>query len=327
MFNHVLIHGVGLLGASLGLALKKHRLAATITGVGRANSPSLDIAKSKGAIDHGSTDLAAATQGLHLPANAKSPADLVILCTPIRQFQNAMRTLAPALAPNTLITDVGSTKADVLQWAADLLPKTVHFIGSHPMAGSEKSGPDSARDNLYENAVCLLCTPHHTAVNTAQKTPAADAAAFDQIQSLWQTLGMRIISLPAEMHDQWVATISHLPHALAFALVNTASTHPEMLQAVAGGFLDTTRVASSDASMWTDIFLTNKPALLAALDAFSADLTTLRTAIATADEPAIRQFLTRAKSSRDTLLAQRQAAGLSTRSNHPAPSASSENTE
>jgi prephenate dehydrogenase len=306
MFKHVVIHGVGLLGASLGLAMKRHQLAGAITGVGRANSSSLDIARARGAIDHGLTDLAAACQGTHLPT--RIPADLVVLCTPIRQFPEAMRILASAVVPGTVITDVGSTKADVMRWAAEILPRSVHFIGSHPMAGSEKSGPDAARDNLYENAVCLLCTP-----------PGAPEEPVQRIRGLWQTLGMRLITLPADTHDQWVATISHLPHALAFALVTTAASHPEMLQAVAGGFLDTTRVASSDASMWTDIFLTNKAALVAALDAFSHDLSTLRSAIAGGNEPSIRDYLKNARQQRDTLLAQRKAAGLSTRSNHTTP--------
>jgi prephenate dehydrogenase len=303
-FNHVLIHGVGLLGASLGLALKKHRLAHTITGVGRANSPSLSIAQSRHAIDHASTDLASA-----VPA-----ADLVILCTPIRQFPAAFQTLAPALRPGTIVTDVGSTKSDVCRWASELLPPHVHFIGSHPMAGSEKSGPQAARDNLYHNAVCLLCPPA-----SAESQPA-----FARIRHLWSTLGMRLIELMPDVHDRWVATISHLPHAVAFALVNAASHEPKMLEAVAGGFLDTTRVASSDVSMWTDIFLTNRAAVLASLDVFSADLAALRDAIAAENEPALRDILTRAKRSRDDLLARRQAAGLSIRSPHTPPSKDAE---
>jgi prephenate dehydrogenase len=307
-FHHVVLQGVGLLGASLGLALKKHSLARTITGVGRANSPSLDIALRRAAIDHATTDLADAVRGTHLPA--PTPADLVVLCTPIRQFPAALRTIAPALAPGALVTDVGSTKAQVMRWAAEFLPPSVHFVGSHPMAGSEKSGPDAARDNLYDNAVCLLCPAQ------APAPDARHAAAFARIRDLWQALGMRIIELPGDTHDAWVATISHLPHAAAFALVHAAGRSPEMLQAVAGGFLDSTRVASSDTSMWTDIFLTNKTAVLAALDAYAAEMTTLRTAIAAEDEAGVRSYLTRARDLRDTLLAQRRAAGLPTRSSH-----------
>lgn len=329
-FQHVVLHGMGLLGTSLGLALKKHRLATAITGVGRPSSPSLDIAKARNAIDHATTDLAAAVHGNHL----HSPADLVVLCTPVRQFPAALRTLAASARPRTLITDVGSTKADVLRWAKELLPDTLHFIGSHPMAGSEKSGPDAARDNLYEHAVCLLCTHHHQAPGVpfppasspapASNPPsapppplaqadAAERAAFERIRQLWLTLGMRIIDLPADMHDRWVATISHLPHAVAFTLVETAARHPEMLEAVAGGFIDTTRVASSDVAMWTDIFLTNKPAVLAALDTFTHDLQALRTAIAGGDEITLREHLRRAKDARDALIERRRAAGLATR--------------
>jgi len=325
MFKHVVIQGVGLLGASLGLALKKRGLAGVVTGVGRTGSGSLETARGRGAIDHGSTDLAGAARGRHL--SDQLPADLVVLCTPIRQFPEAMRALAPVLAPGTIVTDVGSTKGEVMAWAGQLLPEHVHFVGSHPMAGSEKSGPEAARDNLYENAVCLMCTPYHSGLGqvsddggaaTAGK-PAGYQEAFAKVRGLWRALGMRIIDLPAGMHDQWVATISHLPHAVAFALVATAARHPEMLEAVAGGFLDTTRVASSDAAMWTDIFLTNREALLAAIDAFSTDLQLLRCGIETGNDEAIRAFLTRAKSARDTLLAQREAAGLATRSNHGSP--------
>ena len=297
-FQHVAIVGVGLLGASLGLALRKANLARTITGIGRPGSTSLEIAKQRGAIDHASTDLAAAVAGA---APALPPADLVILCTPIRQFPDAFRTLAPALAPGTIVTDVGSTKADVMKWAAELLPAppAAHFIGSHPMAGSEKSGPAAARDDLYRNAVCLLCPP---------STPnPASTLAFERIKNLWATLGMRLIELAPDVHDRWVATISHLPHAVAFSLVNAAARDPRMLEAVAGGFIDTTRVASSDFDMWTDIFLTNREAITGAIDVFSADLATLRSAIVAGDESAIREQLTRAKQTRSRLLASRKA--------------------
>jgi prephenate dehydrogenase len=317
-FHHVVLHGVGLLGASLGLALKKHGLARIVTGVGRANSSSLDIALRRGAIDHASTNLAAAIRGTHLPPpHASTPADLVVLCTPIRQFPQAMRTLAPALAPGTLVTDVGSTKAEVMRWAAEFLPPppAVQFIGSHPMAGSEKSGPEAARDSLYDKAVCLLCPPETHSENAQRAT----VAALARIRAMWQALNMRIIELPGDVHDAWVATISHLPHAAAFALVQTAGRSPEMLQAVAGGFLDSTRVASSDVSMWTDIFLTNKPAVLAAMDTYTAELASLRRAIAEEDEPAVRAYLMKARETREALLAQRRASGLPTRSNHTAP--------
>ena len=287
-FPRTLILGLGLLGASLGLALKKHRLTSRILGVGRPNSPSLQIALTRGAIDQPFTDLATVARQLPAEQDGAGP-NLIILATPIRQVPAALKTLAPILPPHTHITDVGSTKSQVLQWAADILPPHVHFVGSHPMAGSEKRGPDAARDDLYEGAVCLLC-PN-------EKSPDAT----DRIASLWQSLSMRILRTDPATHDRWVAAISHLPHALAFSLVNAAAEDPACLQAIAGGFIDATRIASSDTDMWTDIFLTNRPALTAALDQFIQRLTTLRSAIASADEPAIRTALTAAKKIRDNL--------------------------
>jgi prephenate dehydrogenase len=292
-FGHVVIVGTGLLGASLGLALKARGLTGVVTGVGRSGSASLDVAVKRGAIDHAMTDLASAATGAHV----RKSVDLVVLCTPIRQFPEALRILAPALQAGTLVTDVGSTKGEVLRWARELLPPHVEFVGSHPMAGSEKSGPEAARADLYANAVCLMC-----AAGDGRK-------GFARIQQMWEQLGMRTIELSPDVHDRWVATVSHLPHAVAFALVNAAGKHPEMLEAAAGGFLDTTRVASSDLSMWTDIFMTNREAVLAAVDDFAGELDRLRSAIDAGDEKAIRAILAHGKQVRDELAARRKTAG------------------
>lgn len=289
-FPRTLILGLGLLGTSLGLALKARHRAAHITGVGRANSASLQTALNRQAIDEASTDLAAAAQ-------SGEGADLVILCTPIRQFPAAFRTLAPLLKPGAIITDVGSTKAQIMQWAAEILPPHIHFVGSHPMAGSEKRGPVAARQDLFEGAVCLVCVNE---TNSEFKIQNSELPA-DRIAALWSSLGMRILRTDPATHDRWVAAISHLPHALAFTLVNAAAADPACLQAIAGGFLDTTRIAASDIDMWTDIFLTNSPALTAALTAFEGRLANLRQAISRGDEPAIRAALTAAKRVRDTL--------------------------
>ncbi len=287
MFQRVIIVGVGLLGTSLGLAMKARGLANHITGVGRLGSTSLNTALQRLAIDSASTNLPDALQ--------KSP-DLIILCTPLRQFPDAFKALHGRLSPNTLITDVGSTKTQVMAWAQEYLAiDPAIFIGSHPMAGSEKRGPESARPDLYDGGLCLLCEP----------TPP-NPNALAKIEALWRAVGMRTLRLTPALHDQWVATISHLPHAVAFALVNTASKHPEMLQAAAGGFLDTTRIASSDVDMWTDIFLTNRAAVAASIDAFSADLASLKHAIMTSNESAIRTALTHGKAARDALIASRQ---------------------
>jgi len=164
------------------------------------------------------------------------------------------------------------------------------------MAGSEQKGPAAARDDLYENAVCLVCKTHsESSIQNSELSPTA------RITALWTALGMRVIPTDAATHDRWVATISHLPHALAAALVNTAAADPASLQSIAGGFLDTTRIAAGDTTMWTDIFLTNRPAVLAAIDQFAQQLQTFRTAIANNDEPAIRKSLDSARTTRQSL--------------------------
>ena len=281
-FNRVVIVGVGLLGASLGLALKKHGIARRVVGVGRAGSPSLETALARGAVDETATDLVAAVWG----------ADLVVLCSPVRQFPEALRQLAPALGPDAIVTDVGSTKSQVLQWAREILPGQVTFVGSHPMAGSEKKGPGAARDDLYEGAVCLVC---------AGGAGSQNSAVTARVAGMWRALGMRVIETDAATHDRWVAAISHLPHAVAASLVNAAAREPASLQAIAGGFVDATRIASSDVDMWTDIFLTNRAAVAGVLEEFEKRLGALRQAITAGDEPAIRAALTSAKQVRDSL--------------------------
>ena len=286
LFERVAIIGVGLLGASLGLALKERKLARHVAGVGRRNSPSLDVALAKGAIDSAHTD----------PAAAAAEADLIVLCTPSRQFPDMLAAMAPALKPGALVSDVGSTKQQVMKWADALLPKTVHFVGAHPMAGSEQRGPEAARADLYDGAYCFICGG------------AAEPAA--RLEALWQALGTCTTRIDPARHDQFVAAISHLPHAAAFALVNTAARLPEALPAIAGGFVDTTRVASSDVAMWTDIFLTNQAAVTDMLDQYIAALDALKQAIARGDETTIRQTLADAKQTRDRLVHQRRAAKL-----------------
>lgn len=291
LFSRVVIVGVGLLGASLGLAIKKRRLAHTVVGVGRAGSVSLAVAQERGAIDEASTDLAAAAR----------TADLMVLCTPVGQFPETLRAIAPCLGPGGLVTDVGSTKAQVMAWADELLPEQALFIGSHPMAGSEKSGPAAAREDLYDHALCLLC--RSTRISEAKM--ARLHAAGQRLERLWQAVGMRTCWLDAATHDAWVANISHLPHAAACCLVETAMQQPETLAAAASGYVDTTRLASGDVAMWTDIFLTNGALIAAAMERYIQTLRGLQQAIKTQDEPAIRHHLQAARTARDAFMARR----------------------
>jgi prephenate dehydrogenase len=298
VFQHVVIVGCGLLGTSLGLALRNAGLAKAVTGVGRRGSPSVSTALRRGAIDRSSDDAARAVSGLELDnAAAVSPADLIIICTPLRQFPAIFSKIAPHLSPGAIVTDVGSVKSQVLQWAAEILPAHAHFVGSHPMAGSEQSGPDAADAALYKDALCIVCP-----------NPAVPEATA-RVVALWQSIGMRIGKLAPDLHDQFVAIISHLPHITAALLVNTAAEQSPSLELAAGGFLDTTRIASGDVAMWTDILLTNRAAILEALDRFTIACAALRSAIAAGEEGAITEKLTLARAMREKMLDRRKNAG------------------
>jgi len=287
VFQSVAIIGVGLLGASLGLAIKKRKLAKQIIGIGRPGSSSLKIALKLGAVDQIATDPAAVAQ-----------CDLVVLAVNVGLFPQIFRQIAPDLAPGAIVTDVGSTKQEVMRWAARNLPRRVVFVGSHPMAGSEKRGPRFARGDLYQNALCLICPP-----KIRGKNPDRCHQAVDRVENFWKSLGMRTHKIDPVLHDKWVAAISHLPHAAASALVlHAMAGHPEAFIAVAGGFLDTTRIASGDPAMWTDIFLTNRRALLASLKDFSRILRELQNAIRRDDSAAVNKFLTQARQNREKIL-------------------------
>ncbi len=288
-FKCVSIIGVGLLGASLGLALKQRALAGRVVGVGRAGSDSLSIALRRQAIDIAQTD----------PAQAVREASLVVLATSLGQFPAIFERISEALPTGALVTDVGSTKTQVMHWAAQELPDHVDFIGSHPMAGSEKRGPQFARPDLFENAVCLVCPPPIQA--RGPRTEQRVESATNRVEALWRAVGMNTRRLDARRHDQWVASVSHLPHAVATALVLAASETPQALSAIAGGFLDTTRIASADPVIWADIFLTNKPAVMNQLTVFIRRLRTLQTAIRRGDQAVIADLLQQAKTTRDTL--------------------------
>jgi prephenate dehydrogenase len=294
-FQSVAIIGVGLLGASLGLAIKQRELAARVLGVGRAGSPSNQKALDIGAIDQAFTD----------PAPAVPDCDLVVLAANVGQFPALMAAIAPSLKSGALITDVGSTKQQVMKWAGKLLPANVDFIGSHPMAGSEKRGPENARADLFQDALCLLCPPRLR--GRGAFTGGRVAAATEKLEKFWQALGMRTRQLPAHQHDQWVALISHIPHAAACVTAMVAGQNADAGAAIAGGFVDTTRVASGDPDMWTDIFLTNRVEINRNLNAAMQALRKLQAAIRRGDQSAVKEFLQTAKQRHELLLSRRNA--------------------
>lgn len=226
--------GVGLLGGSLGLALKAAGSDFTIIGYGHRQS-TLDTALELGAIDESITS----------PTEAAKDADWIILATPVGLFANLLTQIAPHLKPGAILTDVGSTKRSIVRAAESILPKSVHFVGSHPMAGSEKRGVEFARADLFKSGRCIL-TP----------TPQTDRSVLTDVDNFWKSIGMRTVQMSAEDHDHVICDISHLPHALAAALV--AMQSDQALPLAGQGFLDTTRIAGGDGALWRDIFQDNQ---------------------------------------------------------------------
>lgn len=279
-FQTVTIIGAGLLGASLGLALKARGMAACVRGVGRRQS-SLDSARAVGAIDEAFLD----------PVPALSDADLVVICVPAAQVPDMMDTVRMECPVRTLVTDVASTKAAVCRHAALTWPKPRRFVGSHPMAGSEKSGPEHAVASLYAG---------HTVI--VEKGDDLDHEAHDAVCALWRALGARVVEMQPELHDHLVARTSHLPHVVASCLAavaaNANATHDEVLAVVGQGFRDTTRIAGSRPDVWRDICLTNRAAILEALEETIADLQGVRMALAGDDAAALETFFEKGRAAR-----------------------------
>jgi len=279
--KHVTIIGVGLLGGSAGLAIKARYRSATIAGVGRRQS-SLDEALAVGAIDEAHLDAAA-------PA-ARS--DVVILATPVGAFEKQLRTIKPVLKATAMVTDVGSTKSAVVRIAQRVLGRGGPFVGSHPMAGSEHKGPGFARADLFVGATCVI-TP----------TPATPPAITRRAEAFWKRLGACPVRMTPAAHDKALARVSHLPHVLASLLMMLPRKAD--LPIAATGFRDTTRLASGDPEMWRDILMTNRRAILSAIDDFDESLMHLRDLVELADAPGIEKFLAAAKKRRGESIAKR----------------------
>ncbi|MDB5289421.1 MAG: prephenate dehydrogenase [Phycisphaerales bacterium] len=265
--QRISILGVGLLGGSIGLAARSRLKGCKVVGYGHKRA-TLDAAIGLGAIDEGYEDLSRAVRG----------ADLVILCTPVGLFRRLLGEMAPLLSAGTLVTDVGSTKRSIVEAAGKLLPAGVHFVGSHPMAGSEKRGVEFARADLYEGALCIL-TP----------TERTDAGALKSMESFWGMLGMRTCRVSPEEHDRRLAEVSHLPHALAAALV---MMQEEGSTALAGkGFHDMTRIAGGDAGLWRDILMDNRDNVRASIRALRERLDGLDALLEKEDSEGVKAWL------------------------------------
>ncbi len=280
-FENISILGVGLLGGSIGMAIKSAVNKCKITGYGHRRK-TLQTAVNYGAIDVAADSL----------AHAVRVADLIIICTPVSIFEPVLRDMAGHVRPGTVVTDVGSTKRSIVRLAERILPKKVHFVGSHPMAGSEKRGVEFARPDLFQNALCITTPNRHT-----------NSQSLEAVERLWKTMGMDLVRLSPEDHDRYLADISHLPHAMAAALV--AMQADAGLPLAGKGFLDTTRVAGGDGALWRDILLDNRDNMKASIARLKARLDELEELLDKAKRDDLADWLNRSSKRREALLRQK----------------------
>ncbi len=280
-FHKITLAGVGFLGGSLGLAIKQRGLAKKVDGFVR-RSASIAECDQLGVVDHASGD----------PLRAVENADLLVLCTPLAQMREVLQKMLPALKRGAIVTDVGSVKANVVQELEPLVAEAGgHFVGSHPMAGTEKMGVSAARADLFVNAVCVI-TP----------TPRSSPDAIARVEQFWRAVGGCPLRMTPEEHDDLVSRSSHLPHVVAAELANyvLSPAHPkEQAILCANGFRDTTRIASGSPEMWRDIALANRSNLTRVLGVFLEDLQEFRLALEKADSKAVAEFFEKAKQRRD----------------------------
>ncbi|MEL6233388.1 MAG: prephenate/arogenate dehydrogenase family protein [Pseudomonadota bacterium] len=279
-FRHVALIGLGLIASSICHALRRAGFDGRITGTARSAS-TRDRARA--------LDLCEVTD---TAAEAVAGADLVVLCVPIGAMAQVMAEIAPALAPGTTLSDVGSVKTAVVEAVAPLLPDEVHFIPAHPLAGTEHSGPDSGFAELFDNRWCIL-TP----------LEGCDGEAVDRLAGFWRSLGALTEEMEAARHDLVLAVTSHAPHLIAYTMVGVADdmrrvTKNEVVKYSAAGFRDFTRIAASDPTMWRDVFLTNREATLEILGRFTEELFALQRAIRTGDGAQLHAYFTRTRAIR-----------------------------
>jgi prephenate dehydrogenase len=270
--------GLGLLGGSISLAVLRSFARAKV--VGYTHRPSTR-AKAR--------QLAVATEVVDEISQSVFGADLVILATPICTFEKTFSEIADALPSGCIVTDVGSTKVLPHRWAAKKLPKRVHYVGSHPIAGSEQRGVEFARDDLFDQAMCILTTTKDT-----------NRQAEQTLRKFWSKLGCFVKSMTPAEHDRIFANVSHLPHITAAALTNANSS--EDLKFAGKGFIDTSRIASGPANIWADILLTNADCTARGIDKLIAELTKLKTAIKKKDGKEIEKLLQKARDKRAALI-------------------------
>lgn len=290
LFNKIVLIGVGLIGGSFALSLKKAQAVSHIVGLDRHLSY-LETAKRLGIIDSFTDDM----------ASAVGDADLIVIATPVAQTGKVLSAIYPYLQANTIVTDAGSTKADVVLAARNSLAEKIsQFVPAHPIAGREKNGPEAAIDDLYVGKKVVIT---RLAENADQ--------SVELVSQAWRLCGALIHHLSPKEHDQVFASVSHLPHLLAYALVDDIAAKPHadrLFQYAASGFRDFTRIAGSSPEMWRDISLANRDAILEELDSYSLKLKQLRASLEASDSLALESIYSRAQTARVNWIAAIEAA-------------------
>jgi len=283
-FKKMAVIGVGLIGGSLARILREKGAVGEVVGIGRGEA-NLKRGVELGVLDSYSTD----------PKQGVVGADLVFIATPVCTIAKVVAEIAPYLAPGCIVTDGGSVKESVVAACEPLMPEGTYFVGGHPIAGTEHSGVEASFSTLYLGRRCIV-TP----------TPATDPAALAKVVELWEIAGSTVPLMDPVQHDLVVAAISHLPHMVAYSLVNAVDGYDrfggDLLSFSAGGFRDFTRIASSDPVMWRDIALTNRDAILEMMDFFSGYLEKLRGLVAAGDAEGLHSFFLNSKQKRDAIL-------------------------
>lgn len=288
-FQKAAVVGIGLIGSSLARVLRRRGIAERIAGAARSVK-TRQTALALGVVD----------EAFENPHEAVKNADIVFVCTPVGAIAETIGGFMTALKPGAVVTDVGSVKEEIIKQTLPLLRPDIHFVPAHPVAGTEKSGPENGFAELFEGRWCIL-------------TPLAqtDRPAVSAVRAVWESAGMKVEEMSAARHDKVMALMSHLPHLIAYTIVGTAAdleteTREDVIKYAAGGFRDFTRIAGSDPVMWRDIFLNNTEAVLDCLQRFSEDLTLLQKAIRQKDGAALQDWFARTRAIRREVIDARQ---------------------
>ncbi len=284
MFARVALIGLGLIGSSLAHAIKRRNLAQTIAGYDVSDA----VRKRASELE-----LAAIFSD---PAAAVKDADLVILCSPVGSYKSIAAAIAGSLKPGAILSDVGSVKGAVMRDVIPVVPRNVHFLPAHPIAGTEQSGPDAGFASLFDQRWCIITPPAD-----------ADAAAIASLKAFWEACGSQVEVMEAGHHDLVLAMTSHVPHLIAYNIVGTAHdlekvAETEVIKFSAGGFRDFTRIAASDPIMWRDVFLNNREAVLEVLGRFNEDLSLLQRAVRDGNGQALFDLFTRTRAIRRSIV-------------------------